>query len=119
MTKKNPFIFKGTDFDFVRNKPNLKPMNVNQHSFRPAGQAGVFTYKNGQKANYGTIRFNNDSIVHYTGKGLREMYNNNSSLTEEQIQLAKTLKAKSEEELIASEHIDITRFEDVLDVDKH
>ncbi len=93
-------------------------MNINQQNFRPHGQAGAFTFKNGQKANYGTIRFTPDSIIHYTGKGLYEIYNNSSNLTEDQIQLAKSLKEKSEEELIASGHIQITRFADVANVDQ-
>ena len=91
-------------------------MFINRHSFRPEGQAGIFTYKNGQKASYGTIRFTNDSIVHFTGKGLREIHPNNSPLSKEQIELSEKLKKLSEEELIASEHIDITRFEDIAAV---
>ena len=94
-------------------------MSITQQNFRPHGQAGTFTYKSGQKANYGTIRFTPDSIVHYTGKGLYEMYNNSSNLTEAQIQLAKSLKSKTEEELIASGHIQVTPFADVANVDQH
>jgi hypothetical protein len=65
--------------------------------------AGVMQYKNGQTANYGSIRVENDRFYHYTGLGLREMFPQNP--TEEQKKLAAELNKKSEAELIASEHI--------------
>jgi|GEM_PF-4062758 hypothetical protein len=37
-------------------------------------QAGTMKLKDGSTANYGSIRIENDRFVHYTGKGLRELF---------------------------------------------
>jgi hypothetical protein len=72
--------------------------------FPSFNHAGVMLYKNGQTANYGSIRVENGLFFHYTGKGLREMFPNNNP-TEDQKKLASDLSKKSEAELIASQHI--------------
>jgi len=37
--------------------------------FPRGNHAGVMQYKNGQTANYGSIRIENGKFYHYTGKG--------------------------------------------------
>jgi len=65
----------------------------------------------GAIANYGVIRTENSNLVHYTGKGLRKMFK--QSMNEQEIELSNKLNAKSEEELIQSEHIAITPFVEI------
>jgi len=67
--------------------------------------AGVLLLKNGETINYGVKRRENDSLVYYTGKGLREMFSPNLSDIEKV--KAEELKKLSEEKLIDLEYIAI------------
>lgn len=78
--------------------------------------AGAMKLTDGAVANYGVIRTENENLVHYTGTGLREMFN--QTMTEEEKVIAEELNAKSEEELILSEHIAITPFSTIEHVIK-
>jgi hypothetical protein len=70
----------------------------------PSGKhTGKMLYKNGQEANYGAIRVENNRFYHHSGKGLREMFPNNPNA--EQEKLAAELHKKTETELILSQHI--------------
>jgi hypothetical protein len=69
--------------------------------------AGAMRLKDGSTANYGVIRIERDSLVYYTGKGLREIWehdrDSNSGL----------LNLKAELDLIRSKHINIIRLDDI------
>lgn len=78
--------------------------------------AGAMQLKDGRTVNYGVIRVMEDEIVYYTGKGLREMWKPN--MTEEEKEIADKLRKIKEEEngeqmLIHSEHIAVTKFDDI------
>lgn len=75
-----------------------------------SNHAGVMKLKNGQKANYGNIRVENDKFVHYTGKGLREMW---PAIESEK---SKELKKLDEATLIKLGHIAITPILEIVEV---
>lgn len=58
----------------------------------------VLTLSDGRQINVGTERLEGDYLVHWTGKGLREIHN--PILTEEQSKTASYLKNQSEEYLM-------------------
>lgn len=93
----------------------LKPMNKNLELLQPH-KAGKMKLTDGTVSNYGVIRTDNENLVHYTGTGLREMFKSN--MTEEEKVIAEKLNAKSEEELIQSEHIAVTPFSTIEHVIK-
>lgn len=73
--------------------------------------AGAMLLKNGQTVNYGVIRIENEQLVYYTGRGLREMWQ--PTMTPEQRQHAQELQRiandpHGEQTLINSGHIAIT-----------
>jgi hypothetical protein len=74
--------------------------------------AGIMVLKDGSTVNYGVIRINNNrEVVYYTGKGLREMMATN--IDGMNIKKAEDLKHLSEQELIQSEHIKVTPFDNI------
>ena len=78
--------------------------------------AGAMQLKDGRTVNYGVIGLTDNEVIYYTGKGLREMWKPN--MTEEEKKLADQLKKigeseNGEQKLIQSEHIAITKFEDI------
>lgn len=78
--------------------------------------AGAMLLKNGQTVNYGVIRVNEQEVVYFTGKGLREMWK--PSMTQDEETKAKELRKineepDGEEKLIASGHIKITLLKDI------
>ena len=78
--------------------------------------AGAMLLKDGNTVNYGVIRKDNEKVVYYTGKGLREMWKPN--MTEEEKVVASELKRISAEidgdnKLIASGHIAVTFFNEI------
>ncbi|MCF8276998.1 MAG: hypothetical protein K9J17_09700 [Flavobacteriales bacterium] len=79
------------------------------------GHAGVLTMRDDTTKNYGVIRVTKDGrhLVHYTGKGLREIYPH--SPNEEERKKAEELKAMDEKDLIHSGHIEWTLVVDILD----
>ena len=78
-----------------------------------SNHAGVFRYNNGEEANYGVIRIENGELVHYTGKGLREIW---APKTAEDKTNAEKLKSLSEVDLILSGHIAITPLSEIQEV---
>lgn len=77
-----------------------------------SNRAGVITFKDGRKGNFGSIRVENENFICYTGQGLREIYPQNGQQTE----LSKKLKEKTEAELIESGHIAVIPISDIADV---
>jgi hypothetical protein len=89
--------------------------NKDIEQLRP-NKAGSMLLKNGHVVNYGVIRIDNEKVVYYTGKGLREMWKPN--MTEKEKAEALKLKEILDEEngeaiLIASEHIAITPLDQI------
>jgi hypothetical protein len=78
--------------------------------------AGAMQLKNGRTVNYGVIRIQDNALIYYTGKGLREMWK--PKMTEEERKIAEELKQLRNqeggtEELIRSGHIAETPWEDI------
>jgi hypothetical protein len=76
-----------------------------------SNHAGVLILKNGQRANYGSIRVENGNFVCYTGQGLREMWS--SSANQEK---SKELKKLDEKELIELGHIAVTPISEIAEI---
>ena len=72
---------------------------------------GAMRLKDGTTINYGVIERFGDRVLYYTGKGLREMWAPN--MTEEQKQIAETLKGKDKQELIESGHVAISLLDNI------
>lgn len=78
--------------------------------------AGAMQLKDGRTVNYGVIRLTDNEVIYYTGKGLREIWKPN--MTDEEKKLSDQLKKigeseNGEKELMDSEHIAITKFDDI------
>lgn len=78
--------------------------------------AGALILINGKTINYGVIRIDDNKLIYYTGKGLRELWNPNMTDTEEKrakelIQINES--AGGEEKLIASGHIAVTPLDQI------
>ena len=84
-------------------KNQLKNMN---------NYAGVLQLKNGSKVNFGSIRAEGENFVHYTGKGLQEMFTQNGR----EADLSRSLKKLDEQSLIKSGHIVITPISDIASI---
>ncbi len=73
--------------------------------------AGAMVLKTGQTVNYGVIRIEEDKLIYYTGKGLREIWKPDLS-GEEKVKSEELQRIANsdggEEQLIASEHIATT-----------
>ena len=81
--------------------------------------AGAMQLKDERTVNYGVIRLTDNEVIYYTGKGLREILKPN--MTDEEKKLADQLKKigeseNGEQKLIDSEHIAITKFDDIARV---
>lgn len=77
--------------------------------------ACVLYLKTGMIMNAGTIRQEDGYLVHYTGKGLREMWNPNP-MTPEQKQRAQELQGKSEDYLEENDYLAWTPLEQIIKV---
>lgn len=78
--------------------------------------SGVMQLKDRRTVNYGVIRVTDNEVVYYTGKGLREMFKPN--MKEEEKRHAEELKRickekNGEQKLINSEHIAVTKLDDI------
>lgn len=87
-------------------------------TLRP-NHAGSLRLKTGRTINYGVIRVDENQLVYFTGKGLREIWKPNMS--EEEKQQAEILKASLEQEngekkLLESNHIAITPLDEIEQV---
>ena len=90
-------------------------MSDNLHLLNRFNHVGLMILKkNDQPANYGSIRVENGSFFHHSGKGLREMFPQNPD--EKQKKLAEELQKKSEKELITSEHIMVIPLSEIKTV---
>lgn len=78
------------------------------------GQARVGVLNNNDKINVGWIRIENDEVIYYTGKGLREIWKPN--MTEEERNKAEQLKSKTETELIKLNYIERRKINDFKDI---
>lgn len=76
--------------------------------------AGALVLDTGETINYGVIEVKDGKLKYYTGKGLREIWS--PRMSEEQATQAAILKEKSEEALIASQHIAVIPLERIVRV---
>ncbi len=96
---------------------NIK--NIQGFELLRFNHAGAMQLKDGGTVNYGVIRITDNAVVYYTGKGLREMWKPN--MTEEEKVISDKLKeigkeTGGEDKLMQSEHIAVTKFEDIARV---
>lgn len=96
-----------------------KQKNIQGFELLRFNHAGAMQLKDGRTVNYGVIRVTDNEVVYYTGKGLREMWKPN--MTEEEKKRAEELKKigkneNGEQQLIQTEHIAITNFDDIARV---
>jgi len=80
------------------------------------GQIGILKMKDGTTKNYGAIRItrNNTKLIHYTGKGLREMFK--PDMTPEEKIKAEELKQQDEKMLIKGKYIAETPFSEINEI---
>ncbi len=76
----------------------------------------VLTLSDGSRINAGTIRVEDNHLVHYTGKGLREMFK--PGMTEDEMNFAEDLKNKSEEYLTENKYIAWTPLDTIVDINR-
>jgi len=76
------------------------------------GQARIAVLQNGDQINVGWIRIEDETVVYYTGKGLRELWKPN--MTSEEHRLAALWKAKPEVELIREGLIAKSKISDFI-----
>jgi hypothetical protein len=76
----------------------------------------ILTLSDGSKINAGTIRVEDNHLVHYTGKGLREIWK--PDMTEEEKEVAAELKSKSEEYLAENDYIAWTPLDTIVDINR-
>ncbi len=76
----------------------------------------ILTLSDGSRINAGTIRIEDNHLVHYTGKGLREIWKPN--MTEEEIKIAAELKKMSEEYLAENNYIAWTPLDTIVDINR-
>jgi hypothetical protein len=76
----------------------------------------VLTLKDGNRIKAGTIRIEDNYLVHYTGKGLREIYK--PSMTEDEMKIARELENKSEEYLTENNYIAWTPLDTIVDINR-
>ncbi len=78
------------------------------------GHAGVMKLRNGDYANYKVIRTEGDRFVHYTGRGIREIF---TDIISEEEELKKIrLNAIDERNLIFSNHVALTLFSEIEEI---
>lgn len=93
--------------------------NIQGFELLRINHAGAMQLTDGRTVNYGVIRINDQEVVYYTGKGLREMWK--PKMTQEEKQVANELRRIGEEEggerrLIQSQHIAITNLDEIVRV---
>lgn len=66
------------------------------------------------RINTGTIRVEDNHLVHYTGKGLIEIWKPN--MKKDEVKIATELKTKDEEYLIKNNYITRTPFNTMVDI---
>ena len=76
----------------------------------------TLTLTDGQKINAGTIRIEDNHLVHYTGKGLREIFR--PDMTEGEKVIANELQKKTEEFLIENQYIARTPLDTIIDINR-
>jgi len=77
-------------------------MDVKEMELLRPNHAGALVLDDGSTINYGVIEIVGGKLRYFTGKGLREIWS--PRMTEEQKLVAKTLKDKPLEDLIAEEY---------------
>lgn len=75
--------------------------------------AGVMRLKNGTRANFGSIRVEDENFIHYSGKGLREMFPQDGKETEQ----SRALKKLDEQSLMKSQHIMSTPISEIAAIE--
>lgn len=73
--------------------------------------AGALRLTNGSEINYGSKRVEGETFVHYTRKGLDEIFHQNADKEK-----AKQLLESDESILIASGHVAITPISDINEI---
>jgi hypothetical protein len=76
----------------------------------------TLTLADGQRINAGTIRIEDNHLVHYAGKGLREIFR--PDMTEEEKVIASDLQKKTEEFLIENQYISRTPLDTIIDINR-
>jgi hypothetical protein len=76
----------------------------------------ILTLSDGSKINAGTIRIENNYLVHYTGKGLREIWK--PEMDPEEREVAEELKRMSEEYLTENSYITWTPLDMIVDINR-
>ncbi|NNM95144.1 MAG: hypothetical protein HKL88_06750 [Bacteroidia bacterium] len=77
------------------------------------GHTGVIKLKNGEYASYKVIRTEGDRFVHYTGRGIRELF----TMSAEVDKLRKgRLEALNERNLVFSRHIATTLYSEIEEI---
>lgn len=102
-------------------KPNFKkevtgyinPTIVSKLKFN---DTPILTLSDGSRIYAGTIRVEDNHLVHYTGKGLREIWKPN--MTQEETKIAAELKSKSEEYLTENNYIAWTPLDTIVDINR-
>lgn len=102
-------------------KPNFKKevtgyVNPDIVSKLKFNDTPILTLSDGSRINAGTIRVEDNHLVHYTGKGLREIWKPN--MTEEEMKIATELKSKSEEYLVENNYIAWTPLDTIVDINR-
>lgn len=74
--------------------------------------AGVILLKNGKTINYGVIRIENENLIHYTGKGLRDLWS--PGRTEAELKAAQDLLALDDESKLRElDYLDSTPISEI------
>ena len=76
----------------------------------------ILTLMDGSKINAGTIRVEDNHLVHFTGKALREMYK--PDMTEDERKIATELMSKSEEYLTENNYISWTPLDTIVEINR-
>lgn len=105
----------------IGTKPNFKKeitgyINPEIVSKLKLNDTPILTLSDGSRINAGTIRVEDSHLVHYTGKGLREIWKPN--MTEAEMKIAAELKNKSEEYLAENNYIAWTPLDTIIDINR-
>ncbi|MFM9948395.1 MAG: toll/interleukin-1 receptor domain-containing protein [Saprospiraceae bacterium] len=76
----------------------------------------VLTLSDGRRINAGIIAVEDNHLVHYTGKGLSELWR--LDMTDDEQKIATELKGKSEEFLIENNYIEWTPLDIIVDINR-
>lgn len=102
-------------------KPNFKKevtgyINTDIISKLKPNDTSILTLSDGSRMNAGTIRVEDNHLVHYTGKGLREIWK--PDMTEDEMKIAEELKSKTEDYLAENNYIAWTPLDTIVDINK-